>query len=397
MSINISVSGMKANTDKLSTISQNIANSATAGFKTARSEFGSIHNGGQPGGVEVLRTSQNFDQDGNKEYTGRPLDMAISNKGFFIVEDSAGQARYTRDGKFGTDNENFIVNAAGNKLQGYGIDNNGVVQTGNLTDLQIGNASIPAQASTVLNFTSNFKADAPTIPAVPAFDPTDAATFNSSYSSELYDSLGNTHTLTQYMVKNAPNDWTVNYEVDGTPVGNQNVTFDANGELTAPAAPVNLTFAPAGGAAPMNFDVDMAGTTQYSGEFSTSENSTDGYASGDLAGLDVTDDGAIIANYTNGRSLVQGQLALASFANEQGLAQTNNTAWIQTFESGTPVTGTPGSGVLGTVTSGAYEQSNVDTTDQLVGLMAAQRNYSSNVKAMTTKNDMDTNLLQSIR
>lgn len=396
MSVNISVSGMKSMSQKMGNISQNIANASTAGFKSIRTEFGSIFNGGQPGGVSVVGETQNFDKDGNKQYTGRPLDMAISGKGFFMVEDPNGQARYTRAGQFMTDKDNFIVDPSGNKLQGYGVDANGVVQPGTLVDLAIGESTIQAKASTEVKYTGNFKADAPVVTAVP-FDPANAATYSSSNSSEVYDSLGNPHTLTQHMVKTGANSWDVHYSMNGTAIGTQAVTFDAQGQLTAPAAPIALSYAPAGGAAPINFDLDMAGTTQYSGEFSVSKNETDGYASGDLNGLNVSEDGQIIATYTNGRTLVQGQLALASFANDQGLAQGNGTTWTQTFESGNPLVGMAGTGVLGQVTSGAFEGSNVDTTDQLVSMMDAQRGFSSNVKAMTTANDMQNNLLQAIR
>lgn len=397
MSLNISLSGLRSSTQQLDVISQNIANSATSGFKASRAEFASIVSGGSPGGVEVSRVSQDFDKDGSKEYTGRPLDMAISGKGFFMVTDSSGQTKYTRSGMFGTDKDNNIVNGAGMKLQGYGVNaTTGAVETGKLVDLKVGESSIPANASTKLDFKSNFKADSTAIPAATVFDPNDSNTFNSSYSSELFDSLGNSHTMTQYMVKNADNDWTVHYDIDGTAVGTQNVTFNTDGTLSAPTAPVSLTYAPAG-ADPMTVGVDMTGTTQYSGEFSVSRNSTDGYTAGDLSGISVSEEGDIIAMYTNGRDKVQGKVALANFTNPQGLAQSQNTTWTQTFASGTPVTGEAGTGTLGTLTSGAYENSNVELTNELVGLMTSQRNYQANAKSMSTADQMTQTLFQTMR
>jgi flagellar hook protein FlgE len=397
MSLNISLSGLRSSTQQLDVISQNIANSATAGFKSSRTEFSAIVAGGSPGGVEVTRVSQNFEKDGAKEFTGRPLDMAISGEGFFMVKDGSGQSKYTRAGMFGTDNQNNIISSSGMKLQGYGVnDVTGVLEAGKLVDLKVGSSSIPANASTSLEFKSNFKADAPIIPVAPPFDKTDANTFNFSYSSELYDSLGNTHTMTQYMVKDAANDWTAHYEIGGSMVSTQNVTFNTDGTMATPVAPVNLAYAPAG-ADPMNIALDMAGTTQYAGEFSVSRNSTDGYTSGDLAGISVSDEGDIIAQYTNGRDTIQGKVALANFTNPQGLMQSEQTTWTQTFSSGNAVTGEAGTGTLGTLTSGAYEQSNVELTNELVGLMTSQRNYQANAKSMSTSDQMTQTLFQTIR
>lgn len=395
MSFAIGLSGMKTSTKELDVISQNVANTGTAGFKSARAELAALYSGGQPGGVEMQSVSQDFTTDGTKEFTGRSLDMAISGSGFFIVKDQAGQDRYTRAGMFSKDADNFIVNPSGMKLQGYGVNPDGSLKTGVLEDLQLGSSTIAAKASTELEFRANFKADAPVIPAAPPFDPTDSATYNFSYSSDVFDSLGNQHTVTQYMVKDAPNDWTVHYYVDGAANSTQNVTFNPDGTLNTPAAPVNIAFAPAG-ADPMNVGLDYTGTTQYAGEFSVSRNETDGYTSGDFAGLEVSDDGEISAVYTNGRTQLQGQVILANFTNTNGLEQANSTTWTQTFASGNPAIGAAGTGTLGSLTSGAFEGSNVDMTSELVKLMTVQRNFQANSKSVSTADQLTQILFQSM-
>lgn len=395
MSFAIGLSGMKTSTKELDVISQNIANSATAGFKSARAELAAIYSGGQAGGVEMQNVSQDFQTDGTKEFTGRSLDLSISGEGFFMVKDDSGQNRVTRAGMFSRDAENFITNADGMRLQGYGVDANGDIVNGVLTDIQLGTGTVGAQASTELEFQANLKADAATIPAAPPFDPTDSNTYNFSYSSDVFDSLGNKHTITQYFVKDAPNDWTAHYYVNGAANTTANVTFNPDGTLNTPAAPVNVAFAPAG-ADPINLGVDLTGSTQYSGDFSVSRNETDGFPSGELSGLEVSEDGMISAVYTNGRTRLQGQVILANFANPGGLQNASSTTWVPTFDSGNPILGAAGTGTMGGLTSGAYEGSNVDLTSELVKLMSTQRNFQANSKSVSTADQLTQILFQSM-
>ena len=129
MSFDIALSGLDATNVQLNTISNNIANVSTSGFKGARTEFSAVYNGMQPGGVEVASISQNFDKNGSVTGTGRSLDLAINGGGFFVTKDSAGQVLYTRSGVFGTDKSNYIVNNSGMKLQGYAVDGNNNLQS----------------------------------------------------------------------------------------------------------------------------------------------------------------------------------------------------------------------------------------------------------------------------
>lgn len=386
MSYNIGLSGLRTTNQSLDVISQNIANVSTAGFKASRAELAALYSGGQAGGVEMQRVSQNFNKDGTKEFTGRDLDMAISGQGFFMVKDESGQMRYSRAGMFNKDANNYIVSSSGMRLQGYAADASGNLVNGVLTDLQISASSLPAQASTSLEFVANFKADA-AIPTSATFNPTDSNSFNFSYSSDLYDSLGTEHTLTQYLVKSSTNDneWTAYYFIDGNAVGNptgETITFDTDGSLSTPSN-ITLNYAPSG-ADPMNIDLSLVGSTQFAGDFSVARNATDGYPAGELTGLRVDESGVISAVYTNGRDRVQGKVILANFSNPGGLNQADSTTWTQSFASGTALMGEAGTGALGTLTAGAFEGSNVDLTAELVSLMTAQRNYQANAKSVST-------------
>jgi flagellar hook protein FlgE len=404
MSFNIALSGLDVTNTELSTISNNIANASTYGFKGARTEFAAVYNGMQPGGVEVAAVSQNFDKNGSVSGTGRAMDLAINGTGFFVTKDSAGQTLYTRAGVFGTDKNNYIVGNTGAKLQGYTVDNNNTLQTGAVGDLQISTANLAAKATDSLSFVANFDASASTIDtAVNPFNPNDPDSFNSSYTSQVYDSLGNTHTVTQYFTKTASNTWEVNVQVDGGNTvsevdgvaGPRTITFNNDGSLATPVGTFNVSFNAAGANA-MSIDIDLGDTTQFGAAFGVSTNNPNGYSSGELAGVRVEDNGMVYATFTNGQSQLQGQLVLADFANPQALSKVSGTSWSQSFNSGAPIVGIPGSGTLGDLTPGALEGSNVDLTSELVNLMTAQRNYQANAKTISTNDQLTQALFNAI-
>ncbi|ENM5856847.1 flagellar hook-basal body complex protein, partial [Vibrio mimicus] len=160
MSFNIALSGLDATNKELNTISNNIANASTFGFKGSRTEFAAVYNGMQPGGVEVASISQNFDKNGSITGTGRAMDMAINGSGFFVTKDSMGQLLYTRSGVFNTDKNNFITGNNGAKLQGYSVDTNGELLSGSVGDIKVSTSSLEAKATNKIDFVANFDASA---------------------------------------------------------------------------------------------------------------------------------------------------------------------------------------------------------------------------------------------
>lgn len=399
MSFNIALSGLDATNTELNTISHNIANASTYGFKGGRTEFAAVYNGMQPGGVEVASISQNFDKNGSVTGTGRAMDLAINGSGFFVTKDHMGQMLYTRAGVFGTDKNNFVTANNGAKLQGYSVDNNANLQTGSVGDIKVSTSSLNAKATDNLDFVANFDASATAVDqAVYPFDSSDPNSFNSSYTTKVYDSLGNSHTVTQYFTKTSDNEWQVNVEVDGaptTPATAQTVQFNTDGTLASPTGSFNVAF-PAAGANAMSIDISLNGTTQFGAAFGVSTNNPNGYTSGELAGVRVEDNGMVYATYTNGQSQLQGQVVLADFANTQGLSKVSGTAWTQSFSSGAPIMGVPGTGTLGDLTPGALEGSNVDLTSELVALMTAQRNYQANAKTISTNDKLTQALFNAV-
>ncbi|MGI2000275.1 flagellar hook protein FlgE [Shewanella frigidimarina] len=402
MSFNIALSGLQSTTQDLNTISNNIANSTTVGFRGGRSEFSAIYNGGQAGGVSVMSTTQNFTKGGSLTYTGRQLDMGIQGDGFFVLKGTDGANMYARAGMFHQDSQGYVVDPVGNRLQGYGASATGRIQTGNAIDLQIQTASLAAKATTDVALVSNLDARVAIIdPAVTAFDATKSDTFHSSNTVSVYDSLGTEHAMTQYYVKTGSNSWNVHFMMDGndvTPAGGHAMTFDSNGVLQT-GKTLNLAITDPtilNGASALNFDIGYDKSTQYAANYNNSSLRQDGFTSGELKGVRLDDNGLVYGTYTNGQELLQGQVALANFSNPNGLKPVSNNAWVASNEAGQAIMGAPSTGTMGTVTGGYLEGSNVDTTAEMVNLMSAQRNYQSNAKVLDVNSTMQQALLNSI-
>ncbi|HKK55404.1 flagellar hook protein FlgE [Marinobacter sp.] len=257
------------------------------------------------------------------------------------------------------------------------------------------------------------------------FNPNDQRTFNHATTTTIFDSLGNPHEISQFYVKQPPpgngvgvSEWSVYLQIDGEFVANtettpfqarfdqdgnlQSINGDPNGEIlvddwipkNADGTPNGADGPPAPGAPVTTpipeppttsaFVLNLAGTTQFGSEFAVTDQQQNGFTTGRLSGLDFSSDGVLFSRYTNGQSTSLGQVALASFSNANGLSPIGDTAWVETFESGQPITGAPGTGVLGDIEASSVEESNVDLSAELVNLIIAQRNFQANAKTIET-------------
>ncbi|MGL4605172.1 MAG: flagellar hook-basal body complex protein [Iodobacter sp.] len=395
MSFEIALSGINAVNNQLGSISNNIANSGTNGFKSGRSNFSSAYAGSQALGVETSSATQNIGKAGGLFTTGRLLDAAIQGTGFFVTKESTGSMSYTRVGIFDKDKDGFLVDSFGRRAQGYAPSANGTAAMGAIGDIKVPVGQVPAKATDRLQFTGNLSADWPA-PATAVFNKDDATSFNASMVSTVYDSLGTKHNLTQYFVKDGAG-VTAHYSFDGTVLpANTALSFDAQGKLSSPNAPVALALGTPGNAAPLSINLDYAGTSRFAGEVSNSVNSANGYASGSLTGVMIEENGEVMAKYSNGQKQSAGTLVLANFPNEGALQQVSSTSWAETSGTGTPLYSAPGTGTSGKLTAGALEQSNVDMTGELVSLMTAQRNYQANTKVISTENQVIQALMQAL-
>ena len=413
MAFSQAVSGLNAASSNLDVIGNNIANSATSGFKSSTVAFADMFAGSQVGlGVKVASVLQNF-TDGTTTTTSRGLDVAINKQGFFRLSDDSGAVYYSRNGQFTLDENNNIVNTQGLKLTGYPASGTPMtVQTGaDPQVLTIPTTQMTAKATSTASLVANLNSS-DDLPATATFDPTDTTSYNKSTSMTVYDSLGNTHQMNLYFVKTADNTWTVHpYDASvgtspGTPstVGaapstatSFQMTFDTSGNMLTPAAAQQLSVSSLNGSAAGSFTLNMAGSLQQNTGANTFGNpNQDGYAPGDLTSYAIEDDGTIVGSYSNNKTQVLGQIVLANFSNPEGLSAQGDNVWKETTSSGQPLIGVAGTGNLGTLTSGALESSNVDLSKELVNMIVAQRNYQSNAQTIKTQ-DQILNTLVNLR
>ena len=405
MSFNIGLSGLNAAQQDLQVVSNNIANTNTVGFKGSRAEFSDVYassvagGNSQAAGVQVANISQQFAQ-GSITYTENALDMAINGQGFFVVSDK-GELSYSRAGYFSMDANNYLVNNQGMKLQGYSADASGNILAGTQTDLRIDQNTMPAQATDQIKSAANLDARVSTLAG--AINPDDPGTFSSTMAFDVNDSLGASHTVSLYFAKTADNSWQVDLYFDnaGSADLSQTVTFNGDGTLATPAnGSINLGITAGdsrlAGANAMNMAIDISKFTQLGAEFAVNQVAQNGYPPGSLTGLQITQEGILQALYSNGQTQTQGQVVLADFPNDNGLVPMGDSLWQSSFASGTPIVGTPGAGIMGSLESGALEQSNVDISSQLVRLIEAQSNYQANAKTIETSNNLTQTLMNII-
>lgn len=394
------LSGLNAASKALDVISNNVANAGNVGFKLGTTLFADVYaaalNGASAGvqvgiGTAVGAVRQQFSQ-GNITPTNNPLDVAINGAGFFRLSQN-GAISYSRNGQFDVDKDGSIVNAQGLRLTGYPADATGNILPASPTEIQIDTADLQPNPTSTVDLGLNL--DSRSITPTLAFQATDAATYNSSTSVTVFDSLGNDHILTMYFVKTAGGTWDVYQELDGggtAAAGSPDtvLTFDTSGILTG-GSPVNLSLTiPAnfGAATPQAVLLDFAGSTQFGSGFGVNRQTQDGYTSGRLAGITIADDGTVQGRYSNGQSRNLGQIVLANFASPNGLISLGNNLWAESPESGQALVGAPGTSSLGALVAGSVEESNTDLTAELVNMITQQRAYQANAQSIKTQDQI---------
>lgn len=431
------LSGLGASSRALDVISSNVANSGTVGFKASSAVFADTFASAMSGGVSNLQVGmggntlavrQSFTQ-GATTSTNNPLDMAIAGNGFFVIERTNGSTAYSRNGQFDLDKDGYIVNALGERLQGYQtINADGSVSfLGSTTPRSIvvppdgisakatgdGGAGDPLTIRGNLDSAASSPEKAAVVgpPAVAAvvnpFDMTDPTSYNYTTSATVYDSLGNDHSLSMFFVKNDPsvaanaNQWDVYFTFDGaalaganTPLGttaskikfnSSTGAFDSAGSPNNPISVLVSAATLGTGAEDLKFKVDLSSFTQRRSASAVLEISQDGSPPGDIAGVSVSASGLVQGRYTNGETRDLGQLTLATFRNPNGLVSLGDNLWAETIDSGQPAVAGPGEGLNGTIGSGRVEESNVDMSQELVNMIIQQRNYQANAQSIKTQ------------
>lgn len=392
MTFEIALTGINAASTQLENISNNIANNTTAGYKRSRVEFADMYTAANAAtvgqGVEVSQVRQEFTQ-GDMQNTGRTLDLGIQGSGFFSVNDG-GTSIYSRAGAFGVDREGFLVDSQGRFLEGFGVTDDGTIQEV-AQNIQIDYSDLSPNVTTTMDISANLNSDAEILPP---FDIDDPGSYNYTTSTTVYDSLGGAQIANVYYRRDALNTWSAFSYVGGEPVsadplvGDQ-ITFTSTGELQDVNGDTSgrfntASFTTTNGSDPMEITIDLGNSTQLENESSVNSIVQNGYSSGSLGSFDVDESGLFFGSFTNGQTRNMGQITLTNFPNENGLTQIGATSWTETFASGEPVTGVPGSASLGTLQSSSLESSNVDITQELVSIIGAQRSFQANAQMIST-------------
>ncbi|MDH4317017.1 MAG: flagellar hook protein FlgE [Desulfobulbaceae bacterium] len=400
------VSGLNTNGQAMSVIGNNLANTNTIGFKGARTVFSDLlsstiyGSGGfsQVGrGVNVSKVDNIFSQ-GTFETTSSDTDVAIEGEGFFLLKQPGDEtAYYSRAGAFRFDDEGYLVNPEGFRVQGKKFDIDGNLIAGDPTDIQVVNTGlIPANPTTSMTFSTNLDAATPPLVPVVPWDPNDTTTFNYAASTQVYDSLGQSHLISVYFTKTAANTWDWHWsaqDVNGVDVGQVagaaaagTLTFNPDGTLAgggiSAVGPINW----ANGSDPSNIDITFD-TTQFDSESVVISQDQDGYGAGNLTNVGINSDGVVIASYSNGEQIKISQLVLGKFKNNQGLELAGANLFTATENSGPARVGLPGP-ELGQIFTNSLEQSNVDMGQEFVKMISAQRGFQANSKIISTVDEL---------
>ncbi|WP_434630393.1 flagellar basal-body rod protein FlgF [Thermoanaerobacterium thermosaccharolyticum] len=405
------VSGLKAHQAEMDVIGNNIANVNTVGFKASRMTFKEIFNqtikgasapqgsgGGtnpqQVGlGVAIASIDTLFTNSGSQR-TDNPTDLSIDGNGFFIVN-NGGANLYTRAGNFSFDSNGDLVTPDGYKVMGWISQDGKTVNTdtGNLSPISIKDWSSTSPSSTTLiQLGGNLDAG------------TDVGS-SVSYNVTIYDSQGGSHVATiQFTKKNSAGNWDVSItNFDGTdlssPVNIGSIKFDSAG-LIDQTNPSSFTVSSSSllgantntnatlGDGTNNITIDLSKLTMYSNPTDLRELSKDGNSAGSIENINIDQYGVVSGIYSNGRTQVIGQIALADFQNTQGLEKVGNTMFINTVNSGDPMIGAANTGTRGTINPGTLEMSNVDLANEFANMITTQRGFEANSKVITTSDEI---------
>lgn len=377
-SINIGTSGLIGFSKELQTISNNVANLNTTGFKGVSAQFTSLFDAGTGTGTKMANTDQgaglgmmpsviDFSQ-GQVNQTANDLDVAIDGSGFFVLKDAAGDTFYTRDGRFNFNNDGILVNASSQRVQGLRGD-------GTLHDISIADVRTnPASATKAVTLSGNLSlADATkTVGGV-----------------QVTDSAGGKHTLTLELKNNnavTPGSWLVTVMDGATAVGGGELRFTA-GQLDPAFSSFSVDYAPAGAdKMPVTFTLAAGAISPATGASSIAVSRVDGYGQGQLTGATFDAEGKLAVSYSNGQTTKEQSIALADFASTGVLEQAAGTSYTATDARQARLS--TATGDTATISGSSLEGSNVDLSKQFSAIIITQRGYQAASELISTANEM---------
>lgn len=399
-----STSGLNAQASRLATVSDNIANSNTTGYKRASTEFSSLilESGSSEylsGSVEV-HVQRAISEQGTFSFTTSVTDLAVQGNGFFLVSGTDGQTVLTRAGSFVTDGDGNLVNAAGFNLQGYSLANGSAAPVANgfagLEVINIGDLALQANPSTEGTLFVNLPFDA-SIPADLPSANLGTSTFTGKTSIVTYGNLGEEVTLDVYSTKTATGTWEVTvfdraqeavgggFPYGAGPLATTTLTFDPTTGALDGASPTSISVPIPGGA---TFDLDLSQSSQLAADYTVLDVAVDGNAPSEVDRIEISDTGVLFAVFENGARVATYQIPLATVVSPDKLTALAGNVFLPSIDSGDVQIGFAGEGGFGTLVSGALEQSTVDLASELTTLIESQRNYQANSRVFQTGADL---------
>lgn len=421
--MNTAISGLNAQSVAFGNISDNVANSQTVGFKRIDTSFidfltSSSATSNSPGSVQARPDYRNSVQ-GTIVQSQNPLAMGIVGQGFFAVSRAetvgAGsvafspQQFFSRAGDFQMDRGGYLVNSAGDYLNGWTVNaSTGVVDRSTVAPIQVNQTAYNPLPTSKVSLSAN-------LPATPATGAVVSAQIS------VYDALGNDHLVKLDWTRTAANDWTVAINVpddtvatargtarlafgpatSGNPVpqGTVGLVGSATGSVTTGAyaadTPATLNFTADFGSGTQTISLDLgtyglsAGVTQYAGtNFTLRGISQNGVPPGSFAGVAMTPVGDVQVNYDNGQSRTIARVPVVTFNDPNSLQRQDGQAFTSTLASGDPLTQDARSNGAGGIVTSSVENSNVDIASEFTKLIVAQRAYSANTKMVTTADEL---------
>lgn len=422
-SLNAGIAGLNANSSKLSTISDNIANTQTNGYKRADTEFSSLvvsdsSSSRYTAGGVISKSTRDVDLRGGLITSNNPTDLAIGGRGLFPVTPTASldnvdgdlPVQFVSTGSFRTDEDGILRTVSGLSLLGWPADRNGDVAefprdtTTGLEPVQIETGALFQSPTTEITLGVN-------LPASQSQAGQSGATI--PLSIEYFDNLGATNSLNISFTPTIPavgssNEWNVEISDSQTdaasnPVASFTVLFDDTAALGGSIQSITnlanstydsttglLAFSTASG--PIDMDIGPIGAatgfSQLSAEFGPTGISKNGSATGSLEGITVDENGFVQGLFESGAIRTLYQIPIANFANLNGLTAVDNQAFIASKDSGSLFLWDAGDGPTGGVIGFVQEASNADLATELTSLIETQRAYSSNATVIRTVDEM---------
>jgi flagellar hook protein FlgE len=432
--MNTAISGLSSQSNAFGNISDNVANSQTVGYKRVDTNFIdylTTSNGAEnDSGAVVARPDYVNNVQGTITQTDNPLGLAIAGQGFFAVSQQIGQTNniplfnqqqyYTRAGDFQMNKNGYMVNSAGQFLNGWPVNpQTGVVNQNTLMPIQVAQTVYNPVETSLVTISAN-------LPATPT-NGTGTVANPISSDIDVYDALGTLHTVTLDWVQNAQDNWTVQVNVPddktgGVPAPNRGTTDVDFGPVVsgnpvpsgtigdippgsntgsvvstgyAAAGAAQLSFTTDFGSGPQTIELDLGtygqtnGVTQYAGtQYNLRGLTQNGVPPGAFASVTTQQNGNIVVNYDNGQSRLIAQVPLVTFNNPNQLQRQDGQSYTATADSGTPLAETVGTNGAGDLVTQSVESSNVDIATEFSKLIVAQRAYTANTKMVTTADDL---------